>query len=87
MEGSKMLNEKIKEVIVNWDPLGFGPGSYDVEVIDVIQAVHEIDDTKLLAKRIQFIYEFSFEELIPLTECQRIAKRVMLLKETISYAI
>lgn len=87
MEGSKMLNEKIKEVINNWDPLGFGPGSYDVEIVDVIQAVHEIDDPKLLAKRIQFIYEFSFEELIPLTECQRIAKRVMLLKETISYAM
>lgn len=87
MEGSRMLNEKIKEVINKWDPIGLGPGSYEVEIIDIIQAVHEINDPKLLAKRIQFIYEFSFEELIPLSECQKIAKRVLLLKETISYAM
>lgn len=82
MEGSKMLNEKIKEVINKWDPLGLGPGAYDVEAIDIIQAVHEIDDLKYLAKRIQFIYEFSFEESLPLIECQKIARRMLLLKET-----
>lgn len=87
MEGSKMLNEKLKEVINKWDPLGLGPGAYEVEAVDIIQAVHEINDTRYLAKRIQFIYEFSFEESIPLTECQKIAKRMMQLKETSPYAV
>lgn len=87
VEDSKMLNEKIKVVINKWDPLGFGSGAYDVEIVDVIQAVHEINDLKYLAKRIQFIYEFSFEELIPLTECQKIAKKVMHLKQTMGCAV
>ncbi len=87
MEGSKMLNEKLREVINKWDPLGLGPGAYEVEVVDIIQAVHEIDDLKYLAKRIQFIYEFSFEESIPLPECQKIARRMLLLKETSTYAV
>ena len=87
MEGSKMLNDKIKELINKWDPLGLGAGAYEVEAVDIIQAVHEINDPKYLAKRIQFIYEFSFEELIPLTECRKIAKRMMLLKETSPYVV
>ncbi|NSL51664.1 DUF1871 family protein [Calidifontibacillus erzurumensis] len=87
MEGSKLLNDKIRETINNWDPLGLGPGAYDVEAIDIIQAVHEIDDCKYLAKRIQFIYEFSFEQSIPLGECQKIAKKMLLLKETCPYVI
>ncbi|WP_258000257.1 YugE family protein [Bacillus sp. Marseille-P3661] len=82
-----MLNEKIREVINDWDPLGYGSGSYEVEVVDVIQAVHEINDLKYLAKRIQFIYEFSFEQLIPFAECQEVAKKVLALKETIPYAV
>ncbi|WP_458412049.1 DUF1871 family protein [Schinkia sp. CFF1] len=87
MEGSKKLNEKLKEVISKWDPLGLGPGAYEVEAIDIIQAVHEINDLRYLAKRIQFIYEFSFEESIPLTECQKVARRMLLLKETNPYAM
>ncbi|HHY71744.1 MAG TPA: DUF1871 family protein [Bacillus bacterium] len=87
MEGSKNLNEKLKEVINNWDPFGLGPDAYDVEAIDIIQAVHEINDHKYLAKRIQFIYEFSFEKSIPITECQKIARRMLLLKEAGPFAV
>lgn len=78
------LNEKLIDIIEQWDPLGYGQHAYETEVVDVIQALHEIDDPRLLAKRIQFIYEFSFEEVVSIKECQELAKKILNIKNRIS---
>jgi hypothetical protein len=64
-----MLNE--------WDPFRCGEGNYDPEIADTIQAVHDLDDVGALAKRIQQIYEFSFEELIPDESCLQMAHKLL----------
>jgi hypothetical protein len=78
------LNEKLMKLLQDWDPLQCGPESYETEIVDVIQAAYEIEDTRYLAKRIKFIYEFSFEETLPLKECQKIADQISQLKDTTS---
>jgi hypothetical protein len=64
------VNINLMEKILQWDPLGYGVGAYETEAVDVLQAVHSYSDSKKLARKIQAIYEFSFEELIPLADCQ-----------------
>ncbi|MFE4525777.1 DUF1871 family protein [Cytobacillus firmus] len=63
-----------------WDPFGVGPGNYDTEIADSIQAVHDLDDQVELARAIQSIYEFSFEEIIPLENCKEISGRLLEIK-------
>jgi hypothetical protein len=63
-----------------WDPFHLGFGNYETEIADVVQAVHTLDDKHKLAKRIQDIYEFSFEEIIPMDKCEKIAEELLLIK-------
>ncbi|MDZ5472064.1 DUF1871 family protein [Bacillus sp. 31A1R] len=79
MEMLKM-NLSLLELLSNWDPLGYGIGSYDTEIADTIQAVHIMNDQDKLARKIQSIYEFSFEEIIPLDECREIAGKLLVIK-------
>ncbi|QFT90389.1 hypothetical protein FIU87_17245 [Bacillus sp. THAF10] len=74
------LNVRLMENLLQWDPLGYGVDAYETECVDVVQAVHELDDINSLAKRIQQIYEFSFEEFIPLTACKKKALELLALK-------
>ncbi|KPB04779.1 DUF1871 family protein [Bacillus sp. CHD6a] len=74
------VNVRLMENLLQWDPLGYGVDAYDTECVDVVQAVHEMDDTEILAKKIQDIYEFSFEEFIPLSKCKEKAKELMVIK-------
>jgi hypothetical protein len=80
------LNEKLTDVLLQWDPFGYGENAYETEIVDVIQAAYEIDDAKFLAKRIKFIYEFSFEEIVPLKDCLKMAEEILSLKNVISCA-
>ncbi|MCH1625494.1 DUF1871 family protein [Ferdinandcohnia quinoae] len=77
-------NIELMILLQEWDPFGHGEGSYETEAVDVIQAVHQLDDPKKLARKIQAIYEFSFEEIIPLNECEVIATRLLLIKNNAS---
>ncbi|WP_299087328.1 DUF1871 family protein [uncultured Metabacillus sp.] len=81
---SQQTNLKLMELLLQWDPLGYGEGSYETEVVDVLQAVHQYDDVMLLARKIQAIYEFSFEEIIPLQKCESLAKQLLLIKNNLS---
>lgn len=83
----KEINENIMSYLSQWDPLGYGKGSYETEVVDVLQAVHELNEVRQLAKRIQFIYEFSFEEMIPIDSCRSIAGKLLRIKEQQSCSI
>lgn len=72
----KEANLFMIELLSEWDPLQLGNDAYELEIVDCIQAVHTIDHPLQLARKIQSIYEFSFEEVIPLKECEKIAKKL-----------
>lgn len=74
------LNVKLYEILYNWDPFLIGAGSYDPEIADIIQAVTELDNVTLLVKRIQEIFEFSFEKKPSTEECLKIAQLLLNLK-------
>lgn len=84
---AQQTNLKLMDVLLQWDPLGYGAGSYETEVVDVLQAVHVFDDETKLARKIQAIYEFSFEEIISLSECEVIAGKLLFIKNNSSCEI
>lgn len=80
MDMKPSVNVRLMENLLQWDPLGYGVDAYDTECVDVVQAVHELDEINSLAKKIQAIYEFSFEENIPLSHCREKAMELLLIK-------
>ncbi|QGQ47823.1 DUF1871 family protein [Metabacillus sediminilitoris] len=84
---AQQTNIQLMEILFKWDPLGYGEGSYDTEIVDVLQAVHIYDDEILLARKIQAIYEFSFEEIIPLKKCEKLSKQLLFIKNNSSCEI
>lgn len=85
----EMLNTNLKlvKLLKEWDPLGYGEEAYDTEIADTIQAVHVFNDEVKLARKIQAIYEFSFEEIIPLTKCKQISSEMLFMKNEDSCSI
>jgi hypothetical protein len=81
MEKSQLpTNLKFVDTLNEWDPFQLKNGSYDTEIADTIQAIHELDNPAILAKRIQSIYEFSFEKIIPMESCLKTAMDLLLIK-------
>ena len=76
------VNLMLMDTLMCWDPLGYGEDAYETERVDVIQAVHELNDEKALAIKIQQIYEFSFEELISMDECEKKAIELLQIKNS-----
>ncbi|WP_027410536.1 DUF1871 family protein [Anoxybacteroides tepidamans] len=76
-------NETLLEIVQRWDPFGYGTDAYETEAVDVVQAVHEYDSPMVLAKKIQAIYEFSFEEVIPLEKCINLARSLLAVKQEV----
>lgn len=87
MESLMKTNLLFVDLLNEWDPFQLKNGNYDTEIADTIQAVHELNDSEELAKRIQSIYEFSFEQTIPLEQCLTIAKKLLMIKEEESCSI
>ncbi|WP_144554640.1 DUF1871 family protein [Bacillus sp. X1(2014)] len=80
MRKELQTNLQYVDLLNEWDPFNLANGGYDTEIADTIQAIHELDDCDELAKRIQSIYDFSFEKMIPLEECLKIAKELLVIK-------
>lgn len=80
-------NLQYVDLLNEWDPFQLKNGGYETEIADTIQAVHEINDSSLLAQRIQTIYEFSFEKLIPMESCLKIAEELLAVKANESCSI
>lgn len=76
------INLMLMDTLMCWDPLGYGEDAYETERVDVIQAVHELNDEKALAIKIQKIYEFSFEEMISMDECENKAIELLQIKNS-----
>lgn len=84
-------NVKLVQTLKKWDPFSLGEEAYDPEIADSIAdsiaAVHYLVEEGKLAGKIQEIYEFSFEELIPLEKCQQIARELLAIKNEGSCSI
>ncbi|TYR78721.1 DUF1871 family protein [Priestia megaterium] len=84
MNQDQQINVQLMNNLLTWDPLGYGADAYETEVVDVLQAVHVYNDIQVLAKKIQDIYEFSFEEVIPLVACKEKAQQLLFIKNNTS---
>ncbi|PFK34255.1 hypothetical protein COI93_17265 [Bacillus cereus] len=73
--------EKMVEMVKDWDPFQMGPEFYETEASDVVYVVSTFDDPKYIAKKIQHIYFMSFEEVIAIEKCEKLAEALLLLKE------
>lgn len=80
-------NLQYVDALNEWDPFQLKLGGYETEIADTIQAVHELEDPNKLAARIQAIYEFSFEKLIPMESCLSIAEKLLFIKANESCSI
>ncbi|MCL6574301.1 MAG: YugE family protein [Bacillus sp. (in: Bacteria)] len=80
-------NLQYVDVLNEWDPFCLGESSYETEIADTIQAIHELNDSSELAEKIQRIYEFSFEKIIPQESCLKIAEELLAIKENDSCSI
>jgi hypothetical protein len=81
------MNLQLLQRLTDWDPLGYGEDSYDTEIADTIQAVHVLSSVNELARKIQSIYEFSFEEIIPLSSCTTMAQELLAIKNESSCSL
>ncbi|WP_144513945.1 DUF1871 family protein [Bacillus sp. FJAT-22090] len=74
------MNRKAIWTLQEWDPFNLGVDSYEAETADVVADLQSIDHPSELAKRIQEIYEHSFEQWIPLEKCVEISYKLIALK-------
>lgn len=74
------MNRKAIWALQEWDPFNLGVDSYETETADVVADLQSIDHPSELAKRIQEIYEHSFEQWIPLEKCVEISYKLIALK-------
>jgi hypothetical protein len=87
MKSQFPMNLQYVDLLNEWDPFQLKDGSYDTEIADTIQAIHELNNPVKLAKKVQSIYEFSFEKVIPIESCISIAKQLLMIKENSSCSL
>ncbi|WP_341323955.1 DUF1871 family protein [Solibacillus sp. FSL H8-0523] len=74
------MNQKCVQLLLDWDPFSLGQGSYETETADVVAALQGIDDPSELAKVIQTVYEYSYEQWIPFENCVAISYKLIAVK-------
>ncbi|EPD50510.1 hypothetical protein HMPREF1210_02479 [Paenisporosarcina sp. HGH0030] len=74
------MNRKAVKLLQLWDPFKMGTDAYDTETADVVAALQGIDHPTELAKRIQEVYEHSYEQWIPIDQCVQIAYKLIAVK-------
>lgn len=75
------LHMNMLEAITKWDPFQLGEEAYETEATDVIQAYYDTKNKDELSKRIQGIYEWSFERIIPLDQCKELVDTLYKLED------
>lgn len=74
------MDKKAMAVLTAWDPLQKGQQAYEHEVIDVVNALHQIDHPTDLAKKIRDIYAHSFKFWIPIEKCVEVSYQLLAIK-------
>lgn len=80
-------NQQAVQLVMQWDPFGYGSDSYDTEAADVVAALQSTNDADELAAIIQSVYEHSFEQWITLDACKKLAQQLLAIKQDGSCAI
>lgn len=83
MEESQAVREMMK-IISKWDPFKYGEEFYETEAVDIVQAVYTKENPQELAESIQDIFEASFEQILPLDNCMKVAERLLIIKDSSS---
>ncbi|PRR91718.1 DUF1871 family protein [Bacillus atrophaeus] len=83
MEESQAVREMMK-IISKWDPFKYGEEFYETEAVDIVQAVYTKENPQALAESIQDIFEASFEQILPLDNCMKVAERLLIIKDSSS---
>ncbi|MCY8973016.1 DUF1871 family protein [Bacillus atrophaeus] len=83
MEESQAVREMMK-IISKWDPFKYGEEFYETEAVDIVQAVYAKENPQELAESIQDIFEASFEQILPLDNCMKVAERLLIIKDSSS---
>ncbi|WNV78935.1 DUF1871 family protein [Bacillus atrophaeus] len=83
MEESQAVREMMK-IISKWDPFKYGEEFYETEAVDIVQAVYEKESPQALAESIQDIFEASFEQILPLDNCMKVAEQLLIIKDSSS---
>ena len=76
------LNQQAVKVLASWDPFELGADAYDTETADVIAALQKITDAEELASIIQSVYEYSFEQWIPIEQCKKMADKLIAIRHS-----
>ncbi|MGM0861198.1 DUF1871 family protein [Bacillus atrophaeus] len=79
MEESQAVREMMK-IISKWDPFKYGEEFYETEAVDIVQAVYVKENPQALAESIQDIFEASFEQILPLDNCMKVAEQLLIIK-------
>lgn len=83
MKESRSVTQII-HIIKEWDPFQAGPDFYETEAAEIVQAVYTEDDAERLGEAIQTVFEVSFDQTAPLSECKRLAERLLVIKDSSS---
>lgn len=81
------MNLAAVQLLQEWDPFDLGQEQYDTEAADVVAALQSIDDSNQLAQLIQTVFEYSFEQMIPLEVCVTVANKLLVLKVNLQCSI
>lgn len=74
------MDRKASAVLKQWDPFQEGKDAYELEIVDVVAALHRYDDPVDLAKSIREIYEHTFKLWIPIEKCIQISYQLLAIK-------
>ncbi|QOV13128.1 DUF1871 family protein [Viridibacillus arvi] len=74
------MNRKAVHILSEWDPFEIENFTYDTEAAGVVAELQHIDDPTVLGKKIQEIYERTFERWIPIEECIGISYKLLAVK-------
>lgn len=74
------MNKKAVALLQEWDPFQMGKEAYELEIVDVVTELHHLDHPTELAKRIQEIYEHSYELWIPIEKCVQMSYKLLAIK-------
>lgn len=77
------LNRRAVAILEQWDPFQIGL-QYDTEAADVVAALQTVKEPRTLAKIIQEVYEYSFEQIIPFEQCFEIAEKLITVRHQTS---
>lgn len=74
------LNQQAVRMLELWDPFQLGEDAYTTETADVVAALQGEVNEQQLARTIQQVYEFSFEQWIEMEQCTQMARELLQLK-------